>query len=122
MEPRELAVMRKQTSMFIKENPVDIVIQRGGTRTSDGAGGWVTSPGGAIPSQRVRLIPQQRGGALQSTNVDGERIQPEFVLIGEHDADVQTGDTFIMGGREYDITYVRIDHDYETWGEVVFRG
>lgn len=121
MDSRELAVMRRQTDHFIKDNPVSLVMTRGGSREPDGAGGYTTVPGDAIQPQTMRLVPQQEG-ALQSRNVDGEEVSPEYVLIGKHDADIKTGDMFVRANRNYEVIWVRPDRRYEAWAEVVYRG
>lgn len=120
MDSVELRVNRKQTDAFIKENFVTITLVRGGGRVSDGAGGWTTTPGAPISPQMFRLIPQ--GGNTQSRNIDGEQISPAYVMIGKHDANIQTGDTFLYNGRNYDVSFVREDRDYESWAEVIYRG
>lgn len=121
MEPRELTVMRKQTEQFIKENPTSITVNRN-VRTSNGKGGYTIVPTPQTP-QTFRIIPQGKGVA--SRNQDGESIAPEFVLIGRWDANVGDSDTFELGGRNYQVTYVRgagLSTAYETWVEVIYSG
>lgn len=121
VDSTELRVLRNQTTHFINENPEDITLLRGGTRTSDGAGGWSVAPGPAIPTQTFRLIIQQKGENA-SRNIDGEDIHPEYVLIGQWDASIENGDVFIKDERNYEVMFVRDDRRYETWAEVVYRG
>jgi hypothetical protein len=117
----ELAVMRRQTSNFIKAKPTTVTLLRGGTRDSDGAGGFRVTPGPPIGAQVVRLIPQ--GGNVASRNIDGEEINPAYVMIAGWDADVKKGDVFERNGRNHEVMFVRPDeHKYETWAEVVYRG
>ena len=120
MDSLELKVNRKNTEAFISERPETITITRGGSRTSDGAGGWTTTPGAPIQPQTFRLIIQ--GGNVASRNIDGEEIKPAYVMVGRHDADLKTGDMFVKDGRNYDVVYVRDNRDYEVWAEVVYRG
>lgn len=121
-DPRELNVMRKQTVLFIKQNPTSITLSRP-TRVPNGKGGYTTTPVAQDP-QTFRIIPQQRSG-IASRNIDGEKVEPVFVMIGRWDADVNDNDTFTLGGRNYSVTYVRgagLTTAYETWVEVAYSG
>jgi hypothetical protein len=123
MDSIERSVLRRQTTAFIKDNPVSLTITRGGAKTSDGAGGWTIGDGTPIDPQTMRMIPSGEGRAqLQARNVDGEVITPGFVIIAEHDANIKKGDGFVKDNRNYEIIYVREDRRYETWAEVVYRG
>lgn len=122
MEAGELAVMRRQTEQFIKENPTSISVVRN-VRAPNGKGGYTTTP---TPqgAQTFRIVPQNRAGTA-SRGIDGEKIDPVFVLIGRWDANVGDSDTFELGGRNYSITHVRgagLSTAYETWVEVVYSG
>lgn len=123
VDSAELAVLRRQTQRFIEENPVSITIKRTITE-SDGAGGRkpATDQGQPIDPQVFRLIPQLRGGMVATRDVDGNRVKPEYVLIGTYDADIKGGDGFTYQGREFYVSFVRLDRDYETWAEVMYRG
>lgn len=122
MEPRELAVMRRQTEQFIKENPTSLTVNRN-VRTPNGKGGYTMTPTPQAP-QTFRIIPQVRAGAA-SQNIDGEKVDPVFVLIGRWDANIGDNDTFSLGGKEYAVQHVRgagLSTAYETWAEVIYRG
>lgn len=122
MEPRELAVLRKQTEQFIKENPTSLALSRP-TRTPNGKGGFTTT-NAPVTAQTFRIIPQQRAG-IASRNTDGEKVEPVFVMIGRWNADVTDNDAFVLGGRNYTVTYVRgagLTNTYETWVEVAYSG
>lgn len=121
METKELTVLRRQTEQFIKENPTSITLSRP-VRTSNGKGGWTTVPTPQTP-QTFRIIPQ--GNGVASKNVDGDSVAPVFVMIGRWDANVTAEDTFSLGGRNYNVSYVRgagITTAYESWVEVVYSG
>ena len=117
---RELEVMRKQTREFIAHNPVTITFSRGGIKIADGAGGYTTTVGTPIDPQTFRIIPQS--GANATRNVDGEEVRPDYVLIGEWDADITMDDSFTLDGRNFDVVFIRLDRSYETWAEVMYRG
>jgi len=122
-DPRELGVNRKNTEQFIKANPTSISLVRP-NRTPNGKGGFTDGTPTDIDAQTFRIVPQQRAG-IASRNVDGEKVSPVFVMIGRWDADVTSNDTFMLGGRNYSVTYVRgagQSTAYETWVEVVYGG
>jgi hypothetical protein len=123
MDTVERAVMRKQTKQFIDDNPITVTLYRPGAQHSDGAGGVTWDPGTDLAPQVMRLITKnQAGDSVSRTNVDGTTVQPDFVLLGEYDADVKNGDTFQLDGVEARVLYVRNDRRYETWAEVYRHG
>jgi SPP1 family predicted phage head-tail adaptor len=119
MEDRELAVLRKQTAAFIRDNPVTITLNRN-VRTPNGKGGFTVTPTPQDP-QTFRKVPVN-AGQTQTRNIDGVEVQPKFVLIGPYDADVTNDDTFIIDGHNYNVDFVRDDHRYETWVEATYVG
>lgn len=123
-EPLELSVLRKQTKQFIDNNPSQVVFQRG-TRVSNGKGGYTTTYAD-VAEQTVRIIMASAGNAhVASRNIDGEEIQPAFVVLGLWDADISNNDKFTYQGRDYSVMYVRgagAPRAYETWAEVKYVG
>lgn len=122
-EELELNVCRKQTVAFIQQNPTNITFSRP-TRMSNGKGGWTTTPV-PVAVQELRMILASQGSAIASRNIDGEEVQPAFVLIGRWDADVSGNDTFMHDSRSYSVMYVRGAGNptaYETWVEVRYVG
>lgn len=121
----ELAVMRQQTNDYISWNPVDIVLHRS-ILVEDGEGGFEPAPGSPedIVSQTFRLITQNESVNVVSQTIDGEEINPEFVLLGEYNADVKAGDWFTLADPEivYDVKFVRDNRNYEVWAGVSKRG
>lgn len=116
----ELAVLRKQTKSFIDENPISILLLRT-VKSSDGAGGTTSAPADpAVDPQTFRKIIQTKGN--DARDIDNERVRPEFVLIGLFDADIKSGDRFMLNAIKYKVEYVRDDRRYETWAEVVLDG
>lgn len=120
MDTVELKVNRRNTAAYIKDKPTSIALTHPATRDPDGAGGFTTTPAQPVGPQDFRLVIQ--GGNVASRNIDGEQISPAYVMIGEWDADIKTGDTFSHNGRNYEVKFVREDREYETWAEVVYRG
>lgn len=120
--PTELEVLRKQTKAFIEEYPMDLLLQRNDT-VPDGAGG-VKAVLGTVPagSQTFRQITQSTTSLVFRRTIDGEEVQPDFVLLGEYDADVKSGDWYMKEGAKHEVVYVREDRRYEAWAEVKYRG
>lgn len=120
--PAELEVLRKQTKAFIEEYPLDIILQRN-VATPDGAGGTKLTPG-PLPggSQTFRQITQGTSTGVFRRTLDGEEVAPDFVLLGEYDADVKSGDWYTKDGAKHEVVYVREDRRYESWAEVKYRG
>lgn len=118
--PDDLSILRKQTKDFIAANPSDIVVQRIDT-VADGSGG-VKKTLAPLPAQTLRLIKRNTSTAVFRRTIDGQEVQPDFVVLGEYDADMRTGDWFFMDGIKYEFVYVQADRRYEAWGEVIYRG
>lgn len=118
--PEDLVKMRKDTKEFIGYNPVDIVLNRH-DMVADGAGG-VKRTLVPLNPQTFRIITQATREQVFRRTVDGIEVQPEFVLLGEYDADIKHGDWYMRSGIKYEVVYVRDDRRYETWGEVAYRG
>lgn len=116
----ELTMQRRMTDAFIKADPQELVLTRQ-TRVSNGSGGFTLGAPTPLPSQTWKVVPQNRQLEERET-IDGVMVRPDFVLIGYHDADVQRGDWFMWNAHRYDVVYVNEKRDYETRGELVYRG
>ena len=119
---QELSILRQQTHEFIAWNPRLITLRRPG-KVADGMGGWRTvEPTPALVPQIMRLITQMEGVTVVRSSLDGEEISPDFVLLGDYDAEILADDWFELDGRIYDVKMVREDRRYETWAAVEYRG
>lgn len=118
--PDDLVTLRKQTKAFIDEEPRSIALQRKDI-TPDGEGG-VQHTILSLPAQIFNLITQATSAQVARRTMDGEEVFPEFVLLGEYNADMKNGDWFLIDGIKYEVVYVRLERRYETWGEVAYRG
>lgn len=120
ISPMELAVQRKITNYFIRADGEDFVLERPAF-VSDGAGGHTRGPSAPLPPQLMRLVPLQDGATAQLT-ADGEMVEPSYMLVGLHDADMERWDTFTTDTGRYEVVSVNLNRQYECKGEVVFRG
>ena len=118
--PTENEVMRKQTASFIAIYPQAISLVRA-VMVPDGSGG-VKGTLSTLAAQTFRQITQATNTSVFRRTIDGEEVQPDFVLLGAWDADVKIGDWYMKEGAKHEIVYVREDRRYETWAEVKYRG
>lgn len=120
MPASENAVMRRQTTAFIAVYPLEIVLTRADMVSDDAGGvkGTLTS----LSAQIFRQITQPTNTQVFRRTIDGEEVQPDFVLLGEWDVDIRLGDWYMRNGAKHEIVYVRDDRRYETWAEVKYRG
>jgi hypothetical protein len=120
IQAEELAILRANTTEFINADFKDIVLNRV-TRTSNGAGGY-TEEETPVDAQRMRLIPQQGNMSPLRETLEGEAVQPDYVLLGEWNADLMRWDTFVDLGRRYQVLFVHEKSSYERKGEVKYLG
>jgi hypothetical protein len=120
IQPAELTILRTNTTEFILADFKDIVLNRI-TKTDNGAGGY-TEAETPIVAQRMRLIPQHGNTSPLRETLDGEAVQPDYILLGEWNADMQRWDTFTDLGRRYQVLFVHEKSSYERKGEVKYLG
>jgi hypothetical protein len=118
----ELAVQRQLTAAFIAADDCEVTLYRSSV-TPDGAGGEVRGEPTPLAPQVFRLIPQGGTGADSKERFtrDGQAVSPDYILLGDHQADMQRWDTFTLGGRQYELVFVNQNRQYETKAEVVYR-
>lgn len=116
----ELMAQRNLTKYFIAADPISLVLTRT-PKVSDGAGGLKNGTPVALTAQTVRLIPLQ-DATQQRTTADGKQVLPQYMLMGEYNADIARGDTFVIAGRRYEVVFVLQNKQYEVKSEVYYRG
>lgn len=116
----ELKMQRRQTNAFIAAKPIDVRLNRVDT-APNGSGGFTRLPPTTQPEQRLRLQDTNYQTPIRQL-LDGEEVQPQFVLIGPYDADIQRGDWFFINGKKYEVVFVHENTSYEVKAEVVYRG
>jgi hypothetical protein len=120
ISPTELALQRRLTRRFIEADSLTVVLMRS-VPVSDGEGGTVRGVPTALPAQVMRLIPLQDGADEQLT-ADGLQVSPSYMLMGVWDADMDRWDQFTVDGKRYEVVSVNQNLQYETKGEVAYRG
>lgn len=115
----EARVQRKITSAFIATDAatVNLVPIR---RQDNGAGGWTRSFGTPRVPQVMRMIPTNFEGEQET--LDGKRVSPTHVLMGEYNAEMERGDRFLFKGSMYEVTYVQEKQDYQVKGWAHYIG
>jgi hypothetical protein len=119
-DPTELAAQRKMTAYFIGKDEMPVALNRQ-SKVSNGQGGFTLGPVVTLPVQTFKLIPQSRQLVDRQT-VEGVVVQPDHILLGFWNADIQAGDWLVFEGSRYDIVFVHEKNDFETTSEVKFRG
>lgn len=120
IRPAELRAQRRISRAFIEADPVTVTLARR-SRNPDGAGGTTVGAPVSQAPQRFRLLPQE-DGATARTTAEGETATPEFMLMGEWNANMARFDEFTLAdGRRFQIVYID-DRQYELKGECVYLG
>lgn len=117
----ELAILREQTSAFIDADGKWITLIRR-TEAPNGSGGFEITETPLVFPQFMRLIPQQGNMSPLRDTLDGEAVQPDYVLLAEFDANVARWDQFVDQGRRYQVLFVHEKKAYELKAEVKYLG
>lgn len=123
MRATELALQRKNTKAFIDADPVSIRLQRAERIPTPDGGHRKNADAPPLDPQTFRLIPvSDQMPTIQTP--DGFSRTPTYVLLGEHDADMEIWDKFELNGHKYQIASpVRPVHTtdsiYQKKGDVV---
>lgn len=117
----ELAIMRANTTEFIDADSKQLTMSRR-TTASNGSGGYEETYTPLVFPQKFRLIPQQGNMSPLRATLDGEAVQPDYVLLGEYDVNLVRWDTFTDQGRRYIVLFVHEKRSYEVKGEVLYLG
>lgn len=117
----ELATQRRLTAEFIRRGNRKRLLLNRETLVQDLSGGWRQGTPTALAGQEFHLglpttqLPERNTAA-------GQTVQPEYVLVGYHNADIHRGDWFFLDGIKYEIVFIHPDRSYETRAEVVYLG
>ena len=115
----ELAIQRRITDAYILADPEIVILYRS-VHTPDGAGGTVKGTPTPLDPQEFRFIPQQ-DTAGETLMADGRQLQPEYVLMGTVESDMERLDEFELQGYRYRITGID-KQDYQIKGRVIRLG
>lgn len=122
MDAMEVKIHRMNTKAFIDHRPSTITLNRPTTARAKTGG---TKPVVDTPqaAQTMRIIQSGVSNSIV-TLTDGTQREVEFVLLAEHDANMQRDDFWKdeATGRYWIIGDVVRDNEYERRGLVVERG
>jgi hypothetical protein len=122
MGPNELKIHRKNTKSFIDTDAIVIRLLRESKIPTDDGGHKKNANEPPLDPQTFRLIPITDQMPIIQTP-DGFQRTPTYVLLGEHDCDMDIWDTFEIDGHTYQIVSpIRPVHStasvYERKGDV----
>ena len=107
----ELTVRRYNTKSYIEASPTDIaLIPRQETVV---AGTKTFTPQPARDTQQFRVIWAGDNGIYRRIGDQGGARKFDFILVGEHDAEVAIGDFWKIGSQEFRIEYIFPSNGYE---------
>jgi hypothetical protein len=104
--------LRITTSAFIADDPTTIALLRQ-TKVRKPSGGH-DFPKLPIAPQVFRFINQDIGGGVTAGADDGTVRRFDYVLVGNHDADVQINDTWVDGQIQYKVDSIIPNNGWET--------
>lgn len=107
-------IRRRDTKLFIDENPVTVQFRRPVIEPNN-QGGFVQTGENVLEPQTVRLIPESirnvSFGGLGSQA--GPQTSVSVSLLAEWDADIQRGDYFTVPGTVFVYTVVYMYDEFE---------
>ncbi len=117
----ELHIQQRNTVAHLEADGEMVTLSRNSTPTPDEAGGFTPGGPGSLAPQVFVMETSTRQLPVRRT-VDGLEVNPEYVLTGLWDADIQPGDWFFKDGAKYEVVFVHLDRSYMTTAEVIYRG
>jgi hypothetical protein len=124
MTLRHLQANRRLTSAFIRESPHCIELQPY-SKHDDDLGGWRYVAESKRPTQRFRLVEAGTpvgAAAISGRGIDGIERSVEYLMIGDHCADVELYDRFLLNDVEYEVVQIWPDNGYEVRVSIISRG
>lgn len=119
----ETAIHRNGTKRFINADPTLITLKpKNATAIIDGTLKSL-GPSAVRNPQKFKIIYAGDTGIVREIGEDqGGARRFDFIIVGEHDAVVEVGDTFNLGTNKYVIEYVFPFNDYEVKAGGVSHG
>lgn len=116
----ELNVQRRMTTAFIRTQPVEIVLKPRELREQP-SGGTKWADLEPRPSQTLRLV-EPSNPARPIRTADGIEREVEFMLLGEHTADIGVYDVFEHAGGRWEVIFLYHFNGWERRAEVARHG
>lgn len=114
---------RRQIEAFVKAEPVALSLRRPHEVVTE-AGGRVPDDELTLPEQIFRFVPFKRRLTREwGFSDNGEATKNvDWILVGAHDADIQTDDWFNHNGFRYQVKVVSSHRLYRTAATLIERG
>lgn len=121
MTTREQRAQRRITKAYVKAQPelINLVPHE---RLVDDQGGWTYIKKQPRFTQMFRLIEAGQPGSNATrdvTGIDGISREVEFLLLGDHCAEVELYDRFELNGDEFEVVDIWADNGWEKRASVV---
>jgi hypothetical protein len=110
------AYLRYTTKIYIADDPTVVIIQRQ-TRVNKGGGGY-DFPKSPIAAQIFRFVNQDISTGISYGSDDGTARKFDYVLVGEHNADIDVNDTWTANGIQYKVDAIIPNNGFETRAHV----
>ena len=120
MVDAEQEVHGANTLAWISSDPIDLVLTRT-ARVKTDSGAWETTTTD-LPAQTFRMDRSSNQSIDVVTTVEGQSVPLAFRIVGSPTADVEEGDTFTIGDKQYSVTYVYRTTFTRVAAEVEYHG
>lgn len=107
----ELTLHRLGTQKFIDDDPTEIALIPNSEQVVAGTKTFVPQP--ARPPQQFKVIWAGDNGIYRRIGDQGGARRFDFILVGEHDAEVAIGDFWKVGSQEFRVEYIFPRNGYE---------
>lgn len=105
------AYLRYTTKQFIYEDPTTIVLKR--QVATEKPGGGHDYPKVPLPPQVFRLMNQATSSGIEHGADEGTARKFDYILVGEHNADIDINDTWEEAGDQYKVEALMPGNNFE---------
>ena len=108
----------RQTQQLIDGEPTQLVLKRNPPAIKTAAGGRVAAPDPVDLEPQTVFFGAKSRDDLPLQDTQGERVIQYYVVVGMPDLDIQNGDTFMVNGMDFTVTFVHRNLAYEIKADV----
>jgi len=104
MDAIELLMRRRNVHEFIRADKIEVVFTRKAASVKTDAGGYTPGAPETLEPQTVRIVLNKRRFNRGIVNSEaGDIPHTDYLLIGDHNLDIQVEDRFVYQGDNYHI-------------------
>lgn len=107
----ELSIRRYNTRSYIEASPTEVVLTPRNEQLVGGTKKFVA--GTPRAAQQFRVIWAYDNGVYRQLGDQGGARRFDFIIVGEHDAEVAIGDFWKVGSQEFRVEYIFPRNGYE---------